>query len=371
MKQKIIMSMCLVMASLTIPAYASTGNGNDIKVTEASDGKITYVGRVHKENGNVSFDWSGVMAKVKFTGRHLAIRCSDTKANYFNVWIDKEPSRTEDMVIRTSGNDTTIVIADKLGKGEHQVTIQKRTEGEQGKVTIHSFITKGEVLQAAPVKERYIEFVGDSYTCGFGTENSIATDPFTPETENCNLTYATIASRYFDADYTLVCHSGQGVARNYDDYRGNYTMADRYSQTFDENEDIAWDHSQAPVPDLVVIYLGTNDFSTGKQPALHVFTERYKELLGKIRSNYGDGTPILCLAAKQDPYIFEYVKSACKASGLQKISFATLQDTSFNWASDLGACSHPNYEGHRKIASIFIPYMATATGWDMPEKPYR
>ncbi|MBP5389531.1 MAG: hypothetical protein J6Y27_04215 [Bacteroidales bacterium] len=30
-----------------------------------------------------------------------------------------------------------------------------------------------------------------------------------------------------------------------------------------------------------------------------------------------------------------------------------------------------NYAGHRKVASLVIPYIATLTGWDMPFTPYR
>lgn len=343
------------------------------ETTAASDSRIVYSGRTLASGDEVSFDWSGVYLKVRFTGKGLAVRCSDTKANYFNIWVDKPMSETADMVIRTHGQDTTISLASGLGKGEHEVIMQKRTEGEQGTVTLHSFTAEaGSFLQASPLKERHIEFIGDSYTCGFGTENSIASDPFKPETENCNLTYAAIASRYFDADFTLVCHSGQGIERNYDEFAKGYTMVDRYSQTFDESKEHIWTKDNiSTVPDLVVVYLGANDFSTDRQPSLQAFSRRYKELLGKIRSFYGEEVPVLCLAAKLDPAIFDYVKAACEASGISGLHFATMQTDAFNWDSDLGACYHPNYSGHRKMASIIIPYISTVTGWEMPVKAYR
>lgn len=46
------------------------------------------------------------------------------------------------------------MLAEGLGKGEHEVILQKRTEGEQGRFTAHSFITEGEILQAKGRKER-------------------------------------------------------------------------------------------------------------------------------------------------------------------------------------------------------------------------
>ena len=42
-----------------------------------------------------------------------------------------------------------------------------------------------------------------------------------------------------------------------------------------------------------------------------------------------------------------------------------------NYEDDLGASWHPNYKGHKKVASCMIPYISTLTGWEMEEKPYR
>ena len=108
---------------------------------------------------------------MKFNGPSLAIKCSDTKNSWFNLWIDKEMCPVADRKFLVAAKDTVIVLAEGLGKGEHEVILQKRTEGEQGRFTVHSFLTEGQILQADGRKERHIEFVGDSYTCGYGTES--------------------------------------------------------------------------------------------------------------------------------------------------------------------------------------------------------
>lgn len=92
------------------------------------------------------------------------------------------------------------------------------------------------------------------------TENSVKDDPFKPETENCNLTYAAIASRYFDADCILVCHSGRGIARNYNDWGkgiARTTMPEKYEYVFDEAEGPLCEKPEQ-TPDLVVVYLGAS-----------------------------------------------------------------------------------------------------------------
>lgn len=125
-----------------------------------------------------------------------------------------------------------------VSRNAHALRIQKRTEGEFGKTTIHRFLLpqSGALQQANIERSRHIEFIGNSLTCGYGTEGKDRNEPFKLETENCNLSFSTIVSRYFDADYTLVAHSGRGAVRNYGDTVrvSAVTMREKMLQTFDE-----------------------------------------------------------------------------------------------------------------------------------------
>ena len=63
--------------------------------TPASNSRIEYTGRTGRTYVNgpeVSYDWSGVYFRVKFNGTYLAMKCSDTNNNWFNMWVDKEIS---------------------------------------------------------------------------------------------------------------------------------------------------------------------------------------------------------------------------------------------------------------------------------------
>ena len=344
---------------------------------KGSDGRITYIGRVMGNDEGVSFDWTGVYTKVRFQGNSLSLNVSDTHKNYFNVWLDKEMSELPDKVISTFGNDSTIVLFSQeeirsiLGKDKkalkapHQVILQKRTEGSQGKTTFKGFATDGIFLQADQPSERVMEFIGDSYTCGYGTEAS-NTERFSPETENQNLTYACMTARYFGAEQIVLAHSGMGISRN---YNGKYTddnMVSRYLRVFDSDAEPAWDAASAALkPNITVIYLGTNDFSTGLQPAQRVFVKNYIKLLSEIKDNYGKDHPILCVAPKHDPLQETYIRSAIESSGLSVIHFLPLSHSVHNSVGDMGADGHPNGSGHRKIAFSVIPVVSTIMGWEM------
>ena len=362
----------IISTMLMLSAASISAKPKELIETPASDARIEYTGRTLTSGNDVSYDWSGVYFRVRFKGPYLAMKCSDTKNCWFNLWVDKEMSPEADRKFMVGAADTLIVLAEGLEKGEHEVILQKRTEGEQGRFTVHSFLSEGEILQASGRKERHIEFIGDSYTAGYGTESASGNDPFLPETENCNLTYAAIAARYFDADFNLVSHSGQGVCRNYDDYRPGYNMPDRYSQTFDESTTETWSPSMAPyTPDIVVIYLCTNDFSTARQPHELIFAQRYIELLNKIKANYGEEVPILCMASNVTPFSFDHIRNACIMSGLKNVSYMGMTTNVHNHSTDLGASAHPNYRGQIKVASNVIPYISSITGWEMEDKAYK
>ncbi|MBP5488610.1 MAG: hypothetical protein J6X77_03465 [Bacteroidales bacterium] len=336
---------------------------------KGSDPKVSYVGRIEMQaDGSVSFDWSATTLRLSFTGKQLKMVCSDTKTDYLNIWVDSEQGPIEDKVIKVTG-DTVLTLFNNKKSGTHTVILQKRTEGEQGALTVREFTTDGKFGSAPAPKSRLIEFIGDSYTCGYGIENLHSNGPFIPSEENPARTYAAILGRLFDAETVHISHSGRGIVRNYGDYDKTENMVVRYSQTFDEFKKDQW----APTykPDLVVIYLGTNDFSVDKQPALWAWCRNYKALLEKVREFHGPDVPIICMASPCDELMDDYVFTAVERSGLKNIQVVPITKGCFRYDdTDLGAAWHPNYSGNRKVASVVAPFVSTITGWDLPMKSY-
>jgi hypothetical protein len=223
--KKIFFSAILCLLALS-PLYLKA------ETIPASDTRLTFVGRILTEGTDVSFDWTAVYCRIAFSGKSLTMRASDfkydadpklaaTRHNYFNVWIDAPMSAEPHRIIEVTGADSVYELIDPqyLKKSKiktHQVIIQKRTEGEQGKVTIHEFATdKGVFYAAEPLRERQMEFIGASYDCGYGVEATSRKAKFTPETENASRSFPAILARYFNADYMVIAHSGMGAARNY------------------------------------------------------------------------------------------------------------------------------------------------------------
>lgn len=337
---------------------------------KGNDKNVSYVGRTEiQSDGSVTFDWTGTYLRTRLSGGELSIKISDTGINYYNVFVDSLLHK----VVKVSGKDTLINFVSDIDKGIHCILIQKRTEGEWGKTSIHQFVLPdgGELAKETNHPSKHIEFIGNSLTCGYGVEGKDRNEPYKAETENCDLSYATIIARYFNADYTLIAHSGRGVVRNYGDSVrvSAVTMKDRMLNRFDMDLDKKWDFKTCK-PDMVVINLGSNDFSTGLYPLEDEFIHAYMLLINRLRTNYGD-VPILCISpAIAQRQIVQYMERMRKDLNDKKVYLAVLSEGLCDPATDLGAAWHPNYKGQTKMAMTLIPYISTITGWTLSSEAF-
>ncbi len=337
------------------------------KVINASHDAFRYVGRCEFSNpGELSFDWSGVYIQFNFRGKECAVRMSDTGHNYYNVFIDDLPAKVIDVK-----SDTTIVLASGLGTHIHRARIYKRTEGSQGIATFKGIVLpeNGEILAPKDLPTRKIEFIGNSITCGYGTEGMSAAERWNPSTENNYMSYAAILSRAFKADYHIIAHSGQGVVRNYGykEKTSPKAMPDRYNRVFDEKELPLWNFKKWK-PDVVVINLGTNDFSTQPHPDKTVFTAGYEKLIREVQKQYGD-LPIFCLVGPMtdEPcysYVKEMVDELRNVYQKKNIYFVGIPTYLMNPETDLGSDAHPNYSGQKKMVGHVLPVISSILKWN-------
>ena len=374
--------------SFILAAMSLLSLGLSAETIPATDSRVTFVGRTAVEGTSVSFDWTATYFRVAFSGKSLTMKASDLKVgaadeaaaaklhNYYAVWIDSPTNVEPHRIVEVKPGENIIELVDpaylkKSRRSVHEVVVQKRTEGEQGRTTIYEFATDGQFMQAEPLRTRQLEFIGDSYTCGYGIDAPTKEEKFSPETENASRSYAAIVSRYFGADYIAVAHSGMGIARNYNSKFPKWHMPDRYLQTFDMDSTQAtrWNAAAyAFKPAMTVIYLGPNDFSVSLQPKYENYRDNYYRLIKSIKANYGEEHPVLCVAAKSYEYLGEYVRELAKNSGMKNVNYLVYCPAQHNHTNeDLGADVHPNYNGQKKKAYSIIPYIATITGWGLQD----
>lgn len=353
--------LLFLFVSLILSGYAQT------KFIAASNKAFRYVGRFDfSKPEEVSFDWSGVYIQFQFKGTECTLKMSDTNHNYYNLFLDDQPARTFEVK-----SDTTISVASGLKNEIHRVQIYKRTEGSQGVGTFKgiSISEKGEMVSWDKIPARKIEFIGNSITCGYGTEGLTMNERWKPSTENNYQSYAPIMARAFGADYHIVAHSGQGVVRNYG-YKEKISpsaMPARFNRVYDEKPEPVWNFSSWK-PDLVVINLGTNDFSTKPYPDKADFIAGYERLINEVFKQYGN-LPVFCVVGPMtdEPcysYVKEMVENFRATQKKTNVYFVGIPTYLMEPNRDLGSDTHPNYKGQQKMAAHVLPVISSVLGWE-------
>lgn len=332
---------------------------------DADDENIEYIGRFDLSNPkSVRFDWSGVQIRTRFEGTSCSIKLKDGNNDY-NVFIDGRLHK----VIRTS-SDTIYVLANGLPNKVHTLLITKRTEALFGIATFEGFILDGGkdlVKSIEIIKRRKIEFVGDSYFTGFGSEGDSPDCVFSRETENSYLSFGPQLARKLNADYSIVAISGVGVTKNYGDSlrTSELPLPYYYTQTC-MNDTLRWNFSGWQ-PDAVIVRLGRNDYWQKPHPKREMFKTAYLKLIKDIRNHYPKAHIFaLCSPLRKDPhcdYISSVVNELNGKNKDKKIHFVKV-DVTFNPSRDFGCEKHPNRFGHKKIADFLEPIIRKELGWE-------
>ncbi len=350
---------------LLITCFITASAQKNETFTPASSESFNYSGRVDIENEQANFNWPGVTVSTIFSGNKLGVRIKGGNQNYFNVWVDENS-----VWVLYAPVDSTYYYPEKLSRGKHGLQIVKRTEANMGMANFFGVVTtKGKKLDCpAEVNTRKLLFIGNSITCGYGTEGKDKTEHFKPATENCEKSYATILARAFNAQYHLISHSGLGMVRNYGDTNkvSSWPMPTRLNYLFDNDSTKQFDINSFR-PDAVVINLGTNDFSTKPFPDEPDFVNAGIKLIGKIRSSF-PGVKIFCISGPMINGLCysdtkKMVESVCDEMNTKDVFFIGVPVDLLNSDNDLGSDWHPSYRGQTKTANKILPVMANVLNW--------
>ncbi|PSJ43242.1 SGNH/GDSL hydrolase family protein [Allosphingosinicella deserti] len=215
-------------------------------------------GRVIKEaDGSLSFGWPGTYFEGRFRGRAVRV-VFDAPAEHLRLFVDGALKRT---FVKPGKVD---LIVDNLGSGEHDVRLEKLTESQTGGGRFIGFYpAKGSITLPAKPRARQIEFIGDSYTVGYGNTSAkrACTADEIHDTTDTQQAFGPLVARHFDADYRINAYSGFGIVRNYNGSSPDLSLPILYPRLkpddpAHETDDVGWN------PWIIVINLGTNDFST-------------------------------------------------------------------------------------------------------------
>lgn len=251
--------------------------------TEVPDGSVRFVGRVDATRR--AFAWPASGFVVAFEGAGLIVRLHDglhddevRDADVLRVTVD---GIGRNVALREGAQ--TVVIAEGLGAGRHEVSVQKRTEAEAGTVTLLGLaVPGGRVLAPPPPRPLRILAIGDSITAGYGIDGRDARCHYEATTSDALGSYVARAAEALEAELQVVAWSGRGLARNYDP-EVEETLPRLFERAIPTDPASRFDSTTFPA-DIVVLNVGTNDLSPvgarprRYEPALRRFVDRIRVL---------------------------------------------------------------------------------------------
>lgn len=318
-------------------------------------------GRVIQEpDGSATFGWPGTYFEGRFRGTAIRIRF-ETPAEHMRLFID---GNEKILSKRLAQFDTTIT---GLPEAEHVVRLEKLTESQSGGGRFLGFFTDGDPLPARP-RTRRIEFIGDSYTVGYGNTSTTRTCPGTMvhDTTDTQQAFGPLLAKRLDADYRINAYSGFGIVRNYDGGTADSSLPTIYPRLKPDDANHLENPARAWQPQLVVINLGTNDFSTPVKAG-----ERWKDeaaLKAAYHARYVQFVRDLHRAKPQarfvlmgsDQFFPEVEKVAAELRKGPAVPVSTLQFTGL----DLGGCDyHPSLQDNRLLADMLEKEVARIGLW--------
>lgn len=329
----------------------SGGAGGGVAATAL----VHRVGRFDLTNPDApTFSWSGSSLQTRVDGGALSIVLDGASEIGFQIEVDGALTGT----FETTGGMQTYELATGLAAGPHDVRVIRRNEGFFGNVSFLGFEAgAGATLVESPAPHsRAIEFIGDSITCGYGVEGPDEFCDFTGDTETVVATYAFIAAENVDADAHFIAYSGKGVHQN---YGGNTDelMPELYQRTLTGDAASQWDFSSF-TPDVVVINLGTNDFSAAIDGA--AFSADYVDLLSTVRGNYPAAIIVAVTWAHwgsgNEQRVHDAVATFADPNVLET-QFSI--DTADGWGCDY----HPSAITHQKLGAQLTTLLESELGW--------
>jgi lysophospholipase L1-like esterase len=326
-----------------------------------SDSLLRYNGRIDWQDTDAPYaSFPGSELIVHFNGTALGARLSTSRADQIQVVVDDVPT----IVLKLTHDPALYVVAHDLRRGEHTVILFKRTERGRGNTRFLGLkLPVGDHLLPSLPAKRNLEFIGDSITCGYGDEAAGVDVPVSPDNSDHFMAYAAVATRMLGAEHVSVSVSGIRLTES----PGRDSMPTVYRRTDPNSQESQWDFSKGPMPDAVVINLGTNDFR-GDEVTEAEWKKSYAEFLDFVRAKRPQAHIFLTDGPMMDGPKLENLRRWNRdiaelrhAAGDMKVH---VLDFDVQKATDgYGSDWHPSVKTHEIMAEKLVAAIRTLVGW--------
>lgn len=324
----------------------------------------------------VAFNFVGKKLVVTIQGSDNA-RIENNNTSYARLAVYVNGDRVVDDMMDCEKK--TYTVADSEETQVLQVQIMKVSESPMSAIGIEPLMCDEEaVITPMPAKAHKMEFIGDSITCGYGTDDEDMTHTFSTETEDVTKAYAYKTAKLLDADYSMFSASGYGIISGYTadpQVRGATELIPPYyeSQCFSRDTfgeagypaDIPWNFAEYQ-PEVIVINLGTNDDSYCQDTVekQEEYVRQYIEFLKVVRKNNPNAEIFCVLGLMGDrlyPRVCEAAEGYTAQTGDKRIHTVHIpeQDGTVGYVIDY----HPLPQMHTMASEVVAAAIKETMNW--------
>jgi lysophospholipase L1-like esterase len=360
-----------VLCTGTVSTGSPTAQPTSDPPTTVPPGVLTQastVGRLEVAGTSVQYTWPGIYFEGRFRGTGVGVVLNDS-ANDYDVAIDGSTVAH----IMTPGQTTYWV--NNLSDGEHTVRLVKRTESPWQAGQFGGFVAApgGAILARPAARPRQIEFIGDSYTAGYGnlaTQHDCSGIGGVTPNSDADLSFGALTAKNLNADYQINAMSGMGMVRNYNGSSPGTDFRTYYDLTLQAVSGDLWQNPGTWHPRLIVVGLGINDFSTalnaGEQwtttdQLVSAYESAYQGFIDHLRAKYGPNTVIVVSAsALSNTTLFgqsaQQVVAGRNAKGDKNVYYWYYDSPSLD---HLGCDWHPSLHDDQIISGLLNSFVGT------------
>ena len=281
----------------------------------------------------INADWSA--SGIEFTATcegdmTFAVETND-KGAFFRAYIDGEPYMNGDTPYFDITGKGEIVLKD-IAKGTHTIRVIKVTGYTLAFSAFTSVKLTGIIAEEAPKdKDLYIEFVGDSITCAWGT---IGTFDGKYTSQDATLGYSYLLAEALDADYSFTALSGQGICCGDPGVPLGYKYACY-------GKDSKTEYDFARKANLIVVNIGTNDET--KAIDQNTFKATFKAWVEYAKEKNGADCKFLAVTNMKNGSYRTLIEKVFEELGGEAAGYYTYKATR---SKNSTASYHPSIEEH-------------------------
>lgn len=321
---------------------------------------IQYTGRIDFSNAQLPRFWQpGTAFQFRFKGKGCAIVLNDemlwgNKHNYIEIVLDGEAQR-----LQTKGKTDTFRLVASKPQQVHTVAVYKNTEANIGYLELVG-IQCQQLVKPLPLPQRKIECIGNSITCGTGSD--MAAIPcgkgVWEDQHNAYMSYGAIMARQLHAQSHLSAVSGIGLMHSCCNM--DIIMPAVFDKINMRDNKIIWDFKRYQ-PQLVTISLGQND---GVQDSAQ-FCNNYIAFIKKLRAYYPRAVFLLLSSPMADNKLRQFMQATIPAvaNAVRQKGDAHIYHHIFEKQYSSGCDYHPSLQEHQQIAQALIPVVKKIMHW--------